>query len=78
MSESRKIYDITFKKMFRLSGRMLIRFVNKVFEKNFPLDSEVKFLPTVKTKKMKYLKRIFTLKSAGKDFRLRRSHTGMT
>ena len=44
MSESRKIYDITFKKMFRLSGRMLIRFVNKVFEKNFPLDSEVKFL----------------------------------
>ena len=44
MSESRKIYDITFKKMFRLSGRMLIRFVNKVFEKNFPLDAEVKFL----------------------------------
>ena len=44
MSESRKIYDITFKKMFRLSGRMLIRFVNKVFEKNFPLDSKVKFL----------------------------------
>ena len=44
MSESRKIYDITFKKMFRLSGSMLIRFVNKVFEKNFPLDSEVKFL----------------------------------
>ena len=44
MSESRKIYDITFKKMFRLSGRMLIRFVNKVFERNFPLDSEVKFL----------------------------------
>ena len=30
--------------MFRLSGRMLIKFVNKVFEKNFPLDAEVKFL----------------------------------
>ena len=38
MSENSKIYDITFKRMFRLSGRMLIKFVNKVFEKNFPLD----------------------------------------
>ena len=44
MSENSKIYDITFKRMFRLSGRMLIKFVNKVFEKNFPLDSEIKFL----------------------------------
>ena len=44
MSENSKIYDITFKRMFRLSGRMLIKFVNKVFEKNFPLDSEVRFL----------------------------------
>ena len=44
MSENRKIYDVTFKRMFRLSGRMLIKFVNKVFEKNFPLDSEVRFL----------------------------------
>ena len=44
MNENSKIYDITFKRMFRLSGRMLIKFVNKVFEKNFPLDSEVKFL----------------------------------
>ena len=44
MSENRKIYDVTFKRMFRLSDRMLIKFVNKVFEKNFPLDAEVKFL----------------------------------
>ena len=44
MSENSKIYDITFKRMFRLSGRMLIKFVNKVFEKNFPLDSDIKFL----------------------------------
>ena len=44
MNENRKIYDITFKRMFRLSGKMLIKFVNKVFEKNFPLDSEVRFL----------------------------------
>ena len=44
MSENRKIYDVTFKRMFRLSDRMLIKFVNKVFEKNFPLDSEIKFL----------------------------------
>ncbi|MDO5151700.1 MAG: hypothetical protein Q4D76_20320 [Oscillospiraceae bacterium] len=44
MNENSKIYDITFKRMFRLSGRMLIKFVNKVFEKNFPLDSEVRFL----------------------------------
>ena len=44
MSENRKIYDVTFKRMFRLSNRMLIKFVNKVFEKNFPLDAEVKFL----------------------------------
>ena len=44
MSENRKIYDITFKRMFRLSGRMLIKFVNKVFEKDFPLDSKVRFL----------------------------------
>ena len=44
MSENRKIYDVTFKRMFRLSDRMLIKFVNKVFQKNFPLDAEVKFL----------------------------------
>ncbi|MDO5149966.1 MAG: hypothetical protein Q4D76_11285 [Oscillospiraceae bacterium] len=46
MTENSKIYDITFKKMFRLSGRMLIKFINKVFERNFPLDSEVRFLDT--------------------------------
>lgn len=41
-----KIYDITFKRMFRLSNRMLIKFVNQVFEKHFPLDAKVIFLDT--------------------------------
>ena len=44
MAENKKIYDVTFKRMFRMSDRMLIKFVNKVFDKKFPLDSKVKFL----------------------------------
>ena len=44
MYESKKIYDISFKEMFVKSGRMLVKFVNKVFDKRFPLDSEIKFL----------------------------------
>jgi len=44
VAENRKIYDVTFKRMFRLSDKMLIKFVNKVFERKFPIDSKVRFL----------------------------------
>lgn len=46
MAENRKIYDVTFKRIFRMSDRMLVKFVNKVFEKNYPVDSKVRFLDT--------------------------------
>ena len=79
MSENRKIYDITFKRMFRLSGRMLIKFVNKVFEKDFPLDSKVKFLdPNSEDEDNEILERDIYFEICGKDFRLKHSHTGMT
>lgn len=46
MAENKKIYDVTFKRMFRLSGKMLIRFVNKIFVKEYPFDAKVRFLDT--------------------------------
>lgn len=39
-----KIYDRTFKRMFKLSKRMLIKFVNQIFKKSHSLDEEVIFL----------------------------------
>ena len=39
-----KIYDITFKRMFKLSSKMLIKFVNQIFDKSFPLDEKAVFL----------------------------------
>ena len=44
MNEGKKIYDISFKEMLVKSGRLLVKFVNKVFGKKFPLDSEISFL----------------------------------
>ncbi len=38
------VYDRSFKRMFTLSEKMLVKFVNKVFGKNFPVDSKVTFL----------------------------------
>jgi hypothetical protein len=46
MNSPNKIYDLSFKRMIRLSGKMLVKFVNKVFGKRFPLDSEITFLDT--------------------------------
>ena len=43
MKESYHIYDQLFKRLFRTAGKMLIRFINKVFGKNFPLDSKIVF-----------------------------------
>ena len=44
MNESKKIYDISFREMFVKSGKLLVKFVNKVFDKQFPLDAEIRFL----------------------------------
>lgn len=44
MQEGVKIYDISFKEMLMKSERLLIKIVNKVFGKHFPIDSEIKFL----------------------------------
>ena len=71
MSENRKIYDVTFKRMFRLSGRMLIKFVNKVFEKNFPLDAEVKFLdPGSEDEENKILEKDIYFEICGERFQI--------
>ncbi|MBQ5989537.1 MAG: hypothetical protein IJL67_08600 [Oscillospiraceae bacterium] len=44
MKESYHIYDQLFKMLFRTAGIMLIRFINKVFGKNFPLNSKIVFI----------------------------------
>ena len=41
---SERIYDITFKRMFRLSSKLLIKFVNQIFDKDFPINAKITFL----------------------------------
>ena len=44
MNTINMVYDRSFKRMLTLSEKMLVKFVNKVFDKHFPLDSKVTFL----------------------------------
>ena len=44
MYENYMVYDRSFKRMLTLSEMLLVKFVNKVFGKHFPLDSKVTFL----------------------------------
>ena len=41
---SERIYDVTFKRMFRLSSKLLIKFVNQIFDKDFPINTKITFL----------------------------------
>ena len=43
MKESYHIYDQLFKMLFRTAGKMLIRFINQIFGKKFPLNSRIFF-----------------------------------
>ena len=44
MYENYIVYDRSFKRMITLSERLLVKFVNKVFGRHFPLDSKVTLL----------------------------------
>ena len=46
MDENNAIYDKSFKRMIRTCPRLLIKFVNHVFGKKFPLNSKIEFNDT--------------------------------
>ncbi len=43
MNENNQIFDKSFKRMLRTSPKLLIRFVNKIFGKKYPLNSKIIF-----------------------------------
>jgi hypothetical protein len=50
------LFDLTFKKLLRLSNKALISFINGLFRKKYPPDSTVEFLTTeTVSKKLKHL-----------------------
>ena len=78
MNEGKKIYDISFKEMLVKSGRLLVKFVNKVFGKKFPLDSEISFLnATTISEDGSVLEKDVYFEICGERFTLKLSRTGM-
>jgi len=43
MQKINQIYDKIFKRIITLSGSAVVRFINTVFEKDFPLDAEITY-----------------------------------
>lgn len=71
MADSTKIYDITFKKMFRISNRMLIKFVNKVFKKDFSIEENVTFLdPNTEDENLEILEKDLYFEIVGERFQI--------